>query len=143
MRPEVLLLDEPTAGLDADGVVRLMAALESWPPWGRRWCYPPTMSIWPMPGQRMSPFSDGRTVAQGRVAEVLGNVDAWRKPLQAPMILELARAMRIAQAVARTRGDMIGSDAGETVSINIGSLGRGDEAWSFALFRPNAETLGP
>jgi cobalt/nickel transport system ATP-binding protein len=110
MRPEVLLLDEPTAGLDADGVVRLMAALESVAALGTTLVLSThDVDLTYAWAADVAVFSGGRTVAQGPVAEVLGDVEALAEArLQAPMILELARAMRLPKPWPRTRVDMIG-----------------------------------
>jgi len=110
MRPEVLLLDEPTAGLDADGVALLMAALESVAALGTTLVLS-THDVdlayaW---AADVAVFSKGRTVAQGPVAEVLGDCGTLAEArLQAPMILELARAMGLPKPWPRTRGDMLG-----------------------------------
>jgi cobalt/nickel transport system ATP-binding protein len=109
MRPEALLLDEPTAGLDADGVVRLMAALESVAALGTTLVLS-THDVdlayaW---AADVAVFSDGRTVAQGPAAEVLSDCETLAEArLQAPMILELARAMGLPKPWPRTRLEMI------------------------------------
>src|SRR4051812_17130738 len=110
MRPEILMLDEPTAGLDADGVVRLMAALESVAALGTTLVLSThDVDLTYAWAADVAVFSGGRTVAQGPVAEVLGDVEALAEArLQAPMILELARAMRLPKPWPRTRVDMIG-----------------------------------
>jgi cobalt/nickel transport system ATP-binding protein len=109
MRPEVLMLDEPTAGLDADGVVLLMAALRSVAALGTTLVLS-THDVdlayaW---ADDVAVFSDGRTVAQGPAAEVLGDRLALAEArLEAPMILELARAMRLPRPWPRTQREMI------------------------------------
>jgi cobalt/nickel transport system ATP-binding protein len=109
MRPEVLMLDEPTAGLDADGVTRLMAALEAVAALGTTLVLS-THDVdlayaW---AADVAVFSDGVTVAQGPAAEVLGDRKALAEArLQAPMILELARAMGLPKPWPRTRCEMI------------------------------------
>jgi cobalt/nickel transport system ATP-binding protein len=109
MRPEVLMLDEPTAGLDADGVTRLMAALEAVAALGTTLVLS-THDVdlayaW---AADVAMFSDGMTVAQGPTAEVLGDRTALAEArLQAPMILELARAMGLPKPWPRTRCEMI------------------------------------
>jgi cobalt/nickel transport system ATP-binding protein len=109
MRPEVLLLDEPTAGLDADGVALLMTALESVAALGTTLVLS-THDVdlayaW---AADIAVFSDGRTVAQGPAAEVLGDCGTLAGArLQAPMILELARAMGLPKPWPRTRFEMI------------------------------------
>jgi cobalt/nickel transport system ATP-binding protein len=119
MRPEVLLLDEPTAGLDADGVARLMAALESVAALGTTLVLS-THDVdlayaW---AADVAIFSDGRTVAQGPAAEVLGDAETLAEArLQAPMILELARAMGLPKPWPRTRGDMIGTVAAGEMAL--------------------------
>jgi cobalt/nickel transport system ATP-binding protein len=109
MRPEVLLLDEPTAGLDADGVARLMAALESVAALGTTLVLS-THDVdlayaW---AADVAVFSDGRTVAQGLAAEVLGDGTVLAEArLRAPLILELARAMGLPKPWPRTGCEMI------------------------------------
>jgi cobalt/nickel transport system ATP-binding protein len=50
MRPEILALDEPTAGLDSHGVAHLLDALQRLHEAERPWCFRPTMWNWPTPG---------------------------------------------------------------------------------------------
>ena len=45
MRPDVLLMDEPTAGLDDHGAARLLATLKKLKPPEQHWFSPLTMSI--------------------------------------------------------------------------------------------------
>jgi cobalt/nickel transport system ATP-binding protein len=122
MRPEVLLLDEPTAGLDADGVTRLMAALESVAALGTTLVLS-THDVdlayaW---AADVAVFSDGATVAQGPAAEVLGDTGTLAEArLQVPVILELSRAMGLPLPWPRTRADMLA-----TVSeVGVGSEAR-------------------
>jgi cobalt/nickel transport system ATP-binding protein len=121
MRPEALLLDEPTAGLDADGVVRLMAALEAVAALGTTLVLS-THDVdlayaW---AADIAVFSNGATVAQGPVAEILGDAGVLAEArLQPPVLLEIARTMGLPKPWPRTRGEMI-----ETVTAGEVALRR-------------------
>ncbi len=133
MRPEVLLLDEPTAGLDADGVARLMAALESVAALGTTLVLS-THDVdlayaW---AADVAVFEQWMTVAQGPVADVLGDSGTLAEArLQAPMILELARAMGLPKPWPRTRGDMIGGGGWRRIGIGASDQIRFDSGIVF------------
>jgi cobalt/nickel transport system ATP-binding protein len=103
MRPDVLLLDEPTAGLDADGSDRLLARL------ARLHAAGTTLVIathdvelahaW---ADEAVVFEGGRVTAAGPAAAVLADADALaRARLRPPLGLELDRLRRAAAAAAR------------------------------------------
>ncbi|WP_158045027.1 energy-coupling factor ABC transporter ATP-binding protein [Skermanella pratensis] len=114
MRPEVLLLDEPTAGLDADGVIRLMAVLDGLAAQGMTLVLS-THDVdlayaW---ADDIAILFEGRTLIQGTAPDVLGDAEALaRARLRPPLLLELARAMKLPRPWPRTREAMLGSCAG-------------------------------
>jgi cobalt/nickel transport system ATP-binding protein len=122
MRPEVLLLDEPTAGLDADGVTRLMAALESVAALGTTLVLS-THDVdlayaW---AADVAVFDNGSTLAQGPAADVLADSGTLAKArLQAPLLADLSRAMGLPQPWPRTRADMIAAVAQSAAESGIG-----------------------
>ncbi|MBB4196862.1 cobalt ABC transporter ATP-binding protein [Rhodoblastus sphagnicola] len=96
MRPEILLLDEPTAGLDRAGAALLLDALKRLSEAGTTLVFT-THDVdlaWAF-ADEAALFCDGRVVAQGDVAEVLvdGAVLA-RAQLQPPLLARLGLALR-------------------------------------------------
>ncbi len=95
MRPEVLILDEPTAGLDAQGVAQLLTVLEEQRRAGTTLVFA-THDVdlayrW---ADGVAVFCDGQVLAQGETVAVLSD----RKLLQAarlevPWLLEIAQAL--------------------------------------------------
>lgn len=92
MRPEVLILDEPTAGLDAHGVAQLMAVLEEQRRAGATLVFA-THDVdlaygW---ADTVAVFRDGRVLRQGEAVTVLSEPDLLRAAgLKTPLLLELA-----------------------------------------------------
>lgn len=96
MRPEILVLDEPTAGLDSHGVAHLLGALH-------QLCEGGTTLVlsthdvelayaW---ADRVAVFHDGTVLCQGETAAVLGDREILhRARLRPPLLLELAEALR-------------------------------------------------
>jgi len=96
MRPEVLLLDEPTAGMDQFGAVHLLAALDKLRTHGATlvftthdvdlaWSWADAVAI----------FVGGRVIRQGTPEEVLSDHDALGKArLKPPLLLELGLKAR-------------------------------------------------
>lgn len=96
MRPEVLLLDEPTAGMDQFGAVHLLAALDKLRLQGATlvftthdvdlaWSWADAVAI----------FVGGRVIRQGTPEQVLSDHDALGKArLKPPLLLELGLKAR-------------------------------------------------
>ncbi len=95
MRPEVLILDEPTAGLDAQGVVQLLAVLEEQRRAGATLVFA-THDVdlayaW---ADVVAVFCNGRVLRQGETVTVLGEQALLRAAhLKMPLLLELALAL--------------------------------------------------
>lgn len=99
MRPEILVLDEPTAGLDSHGVTHLLGALH-------QLCEGGTTLVlsthdvelayaW---ADRVAVFHGGTVLCQGETAAVLGDRDMLhRARLRPPLLLELAQLLREAE----------------------------------------------
>ncbi|MBC7951715.1 MAG: ATP-binding cassette domain-containing protein [Rhodospirillaceae bacterium] len=96
MRPDVLLLDEPTAGLDQFGAVHLLAVLEKLQAGGATlvftthdvdlaWAWADDIAL----------FDSGQVARQGRPEEVLADAEALsRARLKPPFLLELGLKAR-------------------------------------------------
>ncbi len=96
MRPDVLLLDEPTAGLDQHGAVHLLAVLEKLQAAGTTlvftthdvdlaWAWADSIAL----------FEGGQMARQGAAEEVLSDAAALaRARLKPPFLLELGRKAR-------------------------------------------------
>jgi cobalt/nickel transport system ATP-binding protein len=105
MEPEVLLLDEPLAGLDHQGGKRLLAALEDLARAGTTLVFS-THEVDLAHGfaDRVALFVDGTVIAQGEAQAVLGDRHAMaRCGLEPPLLLELGVRTR-EEAVALLRG---------------------------------------
>ncbi|MGE5477284.1 MAG: energy-coupling factor ABC transporter ATP-binding protein [Bacteroidales bacterium] len=96
MRPDVLLLDEPTAGMDQFGAVHLLAALDRLRAGGATLAFT-THDVdlaWAW-ADRVALFVDGKVVRQGPPAEVLTDADALGQArMKPPLLLELGLAAR-------------------------------------------------
>jgi len=105
MRPEVLLLDEPLAGLDPRGGARLRALLAGLAAAGTTLVLT-THDVdlaWAL-ADEVALFVAGRTLRQGPAAEVLADRAILAEAgLEPPLLLELGVASR-AEALARMRG---------------------------------------
>jgi cobalt/nickel transport system ATP-binding protein len=120
MRPEVLLLDEPTAGLDEAGAARLVALLRGLLGRGMTLVFS-THDVdlaWQL-ADRVALFRGGRVVAEGAAEAVLGNRAALAEvALQPPVLLDLclrAQALGLLPAATpapKTRADFAGLMAG-------------------------------
>ena len=96
MRPEVLLLDEPTAGLDHHGSVHLLAVLEQLEAMGTTLVFT-THDVDLAYGfaHEVALFESGKVLAQGAAAAILADADLMaRAHLQAPFLLELGLKAR-------------------------------------------------
>jgi cobalt/nickel transport system ATP-binding protein len=95
MRPEVLVLDEPTAGLDPHGVNHLLGALQQLHEAGTTLVFS-THDVelayaWT---DRIALFHDGTVLCQGETAAVLGDREVLRQArLRPPLLLEVAEAL--------------------------------------------------
>jgi len=106
MRPEVILLDEPTAGLDARGSERLLTRLERLNAAGTTLVFS-THDIdlayaW---ADQVAVLEGGRCLRQGPAAEVLADAPLLdRAGLRPPVILEIANAIGV---TARDRRQLL------------------------------------
>jgi cobalt/nickel transport system ATP-binding protein len=93
MRPAILILDEPTAGLDAQGVMQLLAVLEAQA--GTTLVFA-THDVdlaytW---ADEVAVFCDGRVLQQGETVAILSDRELLRAArLPMPLLLELAQAL--------------------------------------------------
>ncbi|MDS4020990.1 MAG: ATP-binding cassette domain-containing protein [Candidatus Competibacter sp.] len=99
MRPEILVLDEPTAGLDSHGVTHLLGALQQLHDAGTTLVFSThdveLAYVW---ADRVAVFHDGTVLSQGETAAVLGDRDMLhRARLRSPLLLELAQLLREAE----------------------------------------------
>ncbi|MDG4552494.1 MAG: ATP-binding cassette domain-containing protein [Candidatus Contendobacter sp.] len=109
MRPEILVLDEPTAGLDPHGVTHLLGALQQLHEAGTTLVFS-THDVdlayaW---ADQVAVFHEGTVLCQGETAAVLGNRDMLhRARLRPPLLLEVAEMLDAIQdrsrSIPRTR----------------------------------------
>ena len=96
MRPDVLLLDEPTAGMDQFGAVHLLAALDKLRARGATLVFT-THDVdlaWSW-ADAVAVFVGGRVIRQGRPQDVLADHDALAQArLKPPLLLELGLKAR-------------------------------------------------
>ncbi|MGE5506550.1 MAG: energy-coupling factor ABC transporter ATP-binding protein [Actinomycetota bacterium] len=96
MRPEVLLLDEPTAGLDAFGTSHLLAVLRHLAEAGTTLVFT-THDVdlaWSF-ADRVALFAGGRVIRQGAADQVLADADALAAArLKPPLLLAVAETLR-------------------------------------------------
>ncbi len=106
MRPEVILLDEPTAGLDARGAELLLAALERLNAAGTTLVFS-THDIdfahgW---ADRVAVLAGGRCLGEGAPGEALADAGLLaRAGLRRPLMLEIAEAAGVPPG---TRGEIL------------------------------------
>jgi cobalt/nickel transport system ATP-binding protein len=97
MRPEVLLLDEPTAGLDAPGVSQLLAVLQQLHAQGTTLVFA-THDVdlayaW---ADQVAVFGTGIVLKQGNAVEVLSDKNLLQRAnLRLPLILELTQELHL------------------------------------------------
>jgi cobalt/nickel transport system ATP-binding protein len=96
MRPEVLILDEPSAGLDPQGVESLLAVLEERHEAGTSLIMAThdvdMACAW---ADEVAILRTGRVEKQGSVEEVLSDTHLMRSSdLRAPMVFEIATRLR-------------------------------------------------
>ncbi len=95
MRPEILVLDEPTAGLDPHGVTHLLGALQQLHEAGTTLVFS-THDVelaytW---ANEVAVFHDGAVLRQGEAVAVLADREVLRRArLRPPLLLELAQAL--------------------------------------------------
>ena len=108
MRPEILVLDEPTAGLDSHGVTHLLGALQQLHESGATLVFS-THDVelaytW---ADHVAVFYDGVVLRQGETATVLSDRDVLRQArLRPPLLLEVAEALGVkvsAGSLSRSR----------------------------------------
>ncbi|MCB1824364.1 MAG: ABC transporter ATP-binding protein [Candidatus Competibacteraceae bacterium] len=112
MRPELLVLDEPTAGLDAHGVTHLLSALQGLHEAGTTLVFSTHDTelaySW---ADRVAVLHEGTVLAQGETTAVLENRDLLsRARLKPPLLLELAQALdarRDGTPLPRTRAALL------------------------------------
>lgn len=115
MRPEVLLLDEPTAGLDHHAAVHLVALLERLSMQGMTLVFSThDVDLALRLAEEVAIFNDGRIVRQGQTGEVLSDSDQLEPAhLQRPLLLEVALTLRetglvgTGEALPRTRKELL------------------------------------
>ena len=120
MRPEILVLDEPTAGLDPHGVAHLLGALQQLHEAGTTLVFS-THDVelayaW---ADRVALFHDGTVLCQGETAAVLGNREVLHQArLRPPLLLEVAEALgagcpppRSREAVLRLLRERLGESS--------------------------------
>jgi cobalt/nickel transport system ATP-binding protein len=91
MQPEILLLDEPTAGLDHEGTEDLLAVLEGLGHNDTTLVFSThDVEIAYRFANEVALFHDGKVLAQGPTAEILSNQDLTKQAhLDAPLLLKL------------------------------------------------------
>ncbi len=96
MQPEILLLDEPTAGLDHQGTEDLLAVLERLGNANTTLVFTThDVELAYRFADEIALFEGGRTLAQGPSAEVLSNSELLRTAgLEAPLLLRLGLRAR-------------------------------------------------
>ncbi len=95
MRPEVLILDEPTAGLDAQGVAQLLTVLEEQRRAGATLVFAThDMDLAYTWADVVAVFCDGRVLRQGETVAVLSDRELLQAArLKMPWLLEVAQAL--------------------------------------------------
>jgi cobalt/nickel transport system ATP-binding protein len=96
MQPEILLLDEPTAGLDHQGTEDLLAVLEELSGHDTTLVFTThDVELAYRFADEVALFDSGRTLAQGATAEILANDELLRAAgLDAPLLLKLGLRAR-------------------------------------------------
>ncbi len=103
MRPEILVLDEPTAGLDPHGVTHLLGVLQQLHEAGATLVFS-THDVelayaW---ADRVAVFHEGTVLCQGETTAVLGDREMLRRArLRPPLLLELVEALGVGREQAR------------------------------------------
>jgi cobalt/nickel transport system ATP-binding protein len=96
MRPEILLLDEPTAGLDRQGAALLLNELKRLSEAGTTLVFT-THNVdlaWAF-ADETALFSEGRVIAQGETSDVLSNPSVLAQAqLQPPLLVRLGMVLR-------------------------------------------------
>ncbi len=99
MRPEILVLDEPTAGLDPHGVNHLLGALQQLHETGTTLVFS-THDVdlaytW---ADQVALFHEGTVLCQGETAAVLGDREVLQRArLRPPLLLEVAETLGVGQ----------------------------------------------
>jgi cobalt/nickel transport system ATP-binding protein len=113
MRPEILVLDEPTAGLDPHGVTHLLGALQQLHDAGTTLVFSTHDAdlayAW---ADQVAVFHEGTVLCQGETVAVLGNRDMLhRARLRPPLLLEVAEILGASpggsQSAPRSREAML------------------------------------
>jgi cobalt/nickel transport system ATP-binding protein len=96
MRPEILLLDEPTAGLDHHGTERLLAVLEELERTGTTLVFSThDVELAYRFADEVALFESGKIIAQGPIATVLADAESVKRAkLATPFLLKLGLRAR-------------------------------------------------
>jgi cobalt/nickel transport system ATP-binding protein len=96
MKPEILLLDEPTAGLDYQGTEDLLAVLEKLEHDGTTLVFSThDVELAYRFANEVALFHNGKVLAQGPIVEILSDPDLTREAhLEAPLLLKLGLQAR-------------------------------------------------
>jgi cobalt/nickel transport system ATP-binding protein len=103
MKPEILLLDEPTAGLDYQGTEDLLAVLEKLEQDGTTLVFSThDVELAYRFANEVALFHNGKVLAQGPIVEILSNQDLTREAhLEPPLLLKLGlQAQKLGMASA-------------------------------------------
>lgn len=132
MRPEILVLDEPTAGLDPHGVTHLLGALQQLHEAGTTLVFSTHDAelaySW---ADQVAVFHEGAVLCQGETVAVLADREALQRArLRPPLLLEVAEALGAGQdrgwPALRSREAMMGllrERLGEPASVvSVGAV---------------------
>lgn len=100
MRPEVLILDEPSAGLDAHGVRHLLGVLQQLHEQGATLVFSThDVELAYSFADEVALFHQGTVCAQGETVALLSDKERLRQArLRPPLLLEVAQALGMAEA---------------------------------------------
>ena len=130
MRPEVLILDEPTAGLDPQGRHELIENIRSWPDAGLTLILVShDLDELARLVERVLLLDAGRIVADGPARQILGDAELLRASgLDVPQPVALLRALQVAGWPVRTDRllpEEAAAEIARAASAQHGTRGRG------------------